>query len=105
MVISPPYKRSIGEMNISPSVQGPYSRWSLVLDPATGLRGTLPWVTRDVLIYQGLHVVSAKYVDAPPLSLWVNKDAPLQQGSCVVSTKFVERVTPAHGESWATLLG
>lgn len=58
------YKRSIGEMNISPSVQGPYSRWSLVLDPATGLRGTLLWVTRDVLIYQGLHVVSAKYVDA-----------------------------------------
>ena len=70
-----------------------------------GIRGTLPWVTRDVLIYQGLHVVSAKYVDVLPLSLWVNKDAPLQQGSCVVSTKFVERVTPAHGESWATLLG
>mgnify|MGYP000894836442 FL=1 len=31
-----------------------------------GIRGTLPWVTRDVLIYQGLHVVSAKYVEALP---------------------------------------
>ena len=67
MVISLPYERSIGgDQRSRSSVRGPYSRWSLVLDPATGLRGTLPWVTRDVLIYQGLHVVSAKYVDALP---------------------------------------